>query len=121
MNVVELPGEPRRGGKVVDVTTPNPDQIKSHLAALPPSVRALLDSAPPQDDVPVGERSVPAAEFLEVLAEQVAAAQSGVEQWQLRTDQQGAGMLAGAWRSIVFGQAKAVLPPRRRAPDGAAG
>lgn len=78
------------------------------LAAQDPELRALSEGPPPADDMSVGDRAVPRRAFLDVLAEQVASARED-ESAPLQTDRIGAGMVAAAWRQIVFGQARAVV------------
>lgn len=84
------------------------DPWQVFLAGMPPELQALHKGVPPEDDMPVGDRSVSRAEFLEVLADQVSAS-DGAGQRSIRPDRLGAGMLAAAWRHTVFRQARAVL------------
>lgn len=90
------------------MSTADANPWEQRLANQDPELRALSEGPPPADDMPVGDRTIPRAEFLSVLADQVSNAPDDGRR-PIRPDRIGAGMLAAARRLIVFGQAQAVV------------
>lgn len=77
------------------------------LASLPETLRRVAETPPPDVTTTADGRTVSAEDLLAVLTEQVAFDPAAAPR-ALHPDRGGAGLLAGAWRLVVFGQARAV-------------
>jgi len=79
-----------------------------YLDSLPAQLRALHEATPPDAIAAPDGRTVGVEDLPAVLTEQVAPL-SGTQPRPLRTELTSPGLLAGAWRQVVFGQARAAL------------
>lgn len=80
---------------------------RDFLASLPETLRPLAEAPPPDVTTTADGRTISAEELLAVLTEQVAFDPAAAPR-ALHPDRGRAGLLAGAWRLVVFGQARAV-------------